>query len=97
MPVYGCSTCSRMISSSILPGGNPIAKTDPERWAQSWVFCPQCPTLVCERCASPDMLYCPRCYAALEVPTQEVLFEMYFGSKPPPDDDEASNENKPEG
>jgi hypothetical protein len=95
MAVYACSKCSRAISVSILPGGNPIAKADPENWAQSWLHCPDCPALICERCAPPGTEYCPLCYHALQEPSRDLLFELYFGFKPPPPGEEPPTEGPP--
>jgi DNA-directed RNA polymerase subunit RPC12/RpoP len=79
MPVYACSGCSRFISLSIGAGGNPVAKADPERWAQAWRRCLACAGLFCERCTSAEADVCPTCSGKLKVPDRELLFRIYFG------------------
>src|SRR5689334_1494008 len=60
MPAYACAGgCVRMISVSAIPGGNPVAKNDPENWALDYGRC--------ETCKSH---YCDRCMAKLAVPGQ---------------------------
>lgn len=42
--------CGRMISLSALPGGNPVALANPERWAVLHAFCGLCGRCMCDRC-----------------------------------------------
>lgn len=53
MPVYGCSAsaCERMISSSMFPGGSPVALANPEQWSLFGFSCPACRSMLCDRCA----------------------------------------------
>ncbi|MFD0724251.1 DUF4253 domain-containing protein [Lysobacter brunescens] len=53
MTVYGCATpdCKRMISSSIVPGGSPIAHANPEQWSLFGFSCGACNAMRCDRCA----------------------------------------------
>jgi hypothetical protein len=52
MPVAMCGTdgCGRLISISNIPGGNPVALADPERWATVYMVCGSCGTFFCDRC-----------------------------------------------
>lgn len=51
-----------MISVSSIPGGNPVAKNDPENWAVGYGRCDTCKAHWCDRClaklAPPE---CPDC------------------------------------
>lgn len=53
MAVYSCtaSGCERMISSSMVPGGSPIALARPEQWSLFGLSCAACKALLCDRCA----------------------------------------------
>jgi hypothetical protein len=42
--------CQRLISISAIPGGNPVALADPERWATKYVRCQKCGKFFCDRC-----------------------------------------------
>ncbi|MBL8912544.1 MAG: hypothetical protein JNM17_17760 [Archangium sp.] len=51
MPVLSCATgCPRLISVSAVPGGNPVAKEDPEHWAMIYGQCATCKSNYCDRC-----------------------------------------------
>jgi tetratricopeptide (TPR) repeat protein len=54
MTVLGCSgyRCTRLISVSEIPGGNPTALADPEHWAIRFTICSDCRRYYCDRCAS---------------------------------------------
>lgn len=60
MSVATCHHCGRMISISMIPGGNPVALEEPERWAASYASCPLCHRAYCDRCMAADPL-CPDC------------------------------------
>ncbi|NML45963.1 hypothetical protein HHL11_19605 [Ramlibacter sp. G-1-2-2] len=64
MAVLQCGACDRFISVSIAPGGNPVAKADPERWSLTRTLCPGCGYSLCDRCAPRGTTSCPRCKAA---------------------------------
>ena len=53
MAVYGCSLpdCKRMISSSIVPGGSPVAHANPTQWSLFGFSCSACKAMHCDRCA----------------------------------------------
>lgn len=67
MPVSFCQSCSRWISISRLPGGNPMAREDPERWATSYATCDVCHHTYCDRCVENAAGKCPGCGKRLEV------------------------------
>jgi tetratricopeptide (TPR) repeat protein len=52
MTVYGCSAwaCNRLISVSVIPGGNPTALAKPDRWAVRFSVCEDCKHTFCDRC-----------------------------------------------
>jgi hypothetical protein len=60
MPVFTCSSghCSRWISVSAIPGGNPTALADPERWATDYVRCAGCKRYLCDRCHRGEQCTC---------------------------------------
>lgn len=45
--------CSRLISISAVPGGNPVARRDPEGFATSYATCTDCQQTFCDRCFVP--------------------------------------------
>jgi hypothetical protein len=53
MAVYSCtsSDCERMISSSMVPGGSPVALAKPEQWSLFGLSCAACKAMLCDRCA----------------------------------------------
>jgi hypothetical protein len=68
MTVFRCSgaTCRRMISLSAIPGGNPVARRDPEGFATTFQACTNCRRLFCDRCARASRRWyrgpqCPEC------------------------------------
>lgn len=71
MAVYQCARgCSRLVSVSAVPGGNPVALADPEGYATRYVRCAGCGRHVCDRCAAqpPPVAApgpCPWCGGAL--------------------------------
>lgn len=82
MPAYACAGgCVRMISVSNIPGGNPVAKSDPENWAVSYGRCESCKAHWCDRClAKLPAPECPQC---------KTKFTM-FGVTPPPKPNDTS-------
>ncbi|GAA2794893.1 tetratricopeptide repeat protein [Crossiella cryophila] len=55
--------CQRMISVSKAPGGNPVARADPEHFAISFRICQDCHQNYCDRCLAGrgGLLRGPRC------------------------------------
>ena len=82
MAVYGCNGCKRMISVSLIPGGNPAVKENPELWAQSYQRCGKCEVMYCERCAPLSEEACKQCNSALVAPDTDTTNAMYFGNGP---------------
>lgn len=62
-----------MISVSAIPGGNPVAKNDPENWALDYGRCTTCNAHWCDRCIAK--LPAPEC------PKDKTKFTM-FGATP---------------
>jgi len=60
MTVFGCGSCSRFISVSVAPEGNPVALADPEHWATVFAVCDNCKKFFCDRCIG-DSRQCPKC------------------------------------
>lgn len=58
-----------MISVSAIPGGNPVAKNDPENWALDYGKCATCNAHWCDRCLKT--LPSPNC------PKDQTQFTMY--------------------
>jgi hypothetical protein len=58
--VCGCNRCFRLISGSVIPGGNPVALADPDLWTTSYQQCPDCLALYCDECSKHEPL-CPNC------------------------------------
>lgn len=51
MAVWRCSGgCGILISVSNFPGGNPVAKANPDKFATSYKVCPQCNAHYCDKC-----------------------------------------------
>ena len=65
MAVLQCGGCERFISVSVVPGGNPVALADPQRWSLTRRVCPSCARSLCDRCAPASASRCPLCQAAL--------------------------------
>lgn len=72
MPVAICAHqgCQRMISISDVPGGNPVARSDPEHWSLAYGRCERCGGFFCDRCLIENSGRCPECGVSvpLEVP-----------------------------
>jgi tetratricopeptide (TPR) repeat protein len=51
--ILSCSgwACARLISVSDVPGGNPVARKDPEHFSSDFQLCPDCHQSYCDRCA----------------------------------------------
>lgn len=84
MPVFSCRGCGKLISLSIIPGGNPAA-TDPQRWARVWRRCAACGALFCEPCNPGGASACAACDATeVRTPDADTRLAMYFPPAPPP-------------
>lgn len=88
MPVMSCSgvhPCQRLISISAVPGGNPVAKSDPEGYASHWALCAKCGGYTCDRCLSRQQGRC-KCGTGVRLlsePEQiRVAQDMSRGVKP---------------
>ncbi|MEV0295988.1 hypothetical protein [Nocardia sp. NPDC050710] len=62
--------CQRMLSVSVIPGGNPVARADPEHFAVDFLVCTKCRKGFCDRCLPPESAFhklrsCPECGADL--------------------------------
>lgn len=68
MAVAGCCECGKLISLSVIPGGNPVAKE--LGWATSWVACPDCGRARCDSCFALDPR-CPNCPGPRKPPSEE--------------------------
>jgi hypothetical protein len=67
MPIGMCAGCSRMISISRLPGGNPIARQYPDMYAAEYAKCDRCNKTYCDRCVANAGGKCPGCGKRLEI------------------------------
>lgn len=88
MPVMKCSgvsPCSRMISVSAVPGGNPAALQDPAGFALVWALCAACGTYTCDRCLNLQHGRCT-CGASVRITTAperiSIAQELIMGKKP---------------
>jgi hypothetical protein len=72
MAVYLCPGCSRNISVSWLPGGNPIAQANGWLDYRECNYCPKCQSLVCPACAPESKLVCPKCGGQLQDPDPKM-------------------------
>ncbi|MDT3443213.1 MULTISPECIES: tetratricopeptide repeat protein [unclassified Pseudofrankia] len=75
MAVYYCSAyfCDRMISVSMMPGGNPVAHANPGSFAGQHMICGDCKRRFCHQCVQAkarwfDAALCPRCLGTLTDP-----------------------------
>jgi tetratricopeptide (TPR) repeat protein len=61
--ILSCSgwSCSRLISVSDVPGGNPVARDDPEHYSIDFLICPDCHSAFCDRCVPRSPLHAARC------------------------------------
>ncbi|MET7398989.1 tetratricopeptide repeat protein [Dactylosporangium sp. NPDC005572] len=57
--ILACSGwgCNRLISVSSVPGGNPVARADPEHYAMQFQICPDCHKNFCDRCVPKGRLF----------------------------------------
>lgn len=85
MPVFPCSgpACERLISVSAIPGGNPTALAEPEKWAVVHSRCSQCSKRYCDRCVAKDPTlstgHCLACQGALAAPPADEAMKMMTG------------------
>jgi hypothetical protein len=74
-----------MISVSVVPGGNPTALADPERFATIHRACTSCGNRFCDRCIGKnDVLLrgtCSSCGAKLADPPADEALKIIFGEK----------------
>ncbi len=88
MPVFPCSGpgCERLISVSAIPGGNPTALAEPEKWAIVHRRCGGCSKRYCDRCVAKDATLsvgkCLNCGSALEAPPGDEAMKMMMGGAP---------------
>lgn len=61
MTINICPTCNRFISLSAIPGGNPVAKENPDTMAMHYAKCENCGLIHCDRCVEKNNFYCPNC------------------------------------
>jgi hypothetical protein len=61
MTLILCHQCSKAISMSILPGGNPIARAQPDFFALRYGRCQRCGRVYCDRCITAAGDQCPGC------------------------------------
>jgi tetratricopeptide (TPR) repeat protein len=61
--VLSCSgwSCTRLISISEVPGGNPVARNDPEHFCVAFLVCPDCHAAFCDRCVPRSPFHTARC------------------------------------
>jgi hypothetical protein len=77
MAVYSCARCGRLISLSIILGGNPATKMGEDLWAGAWRQCLDCKRLWCDACTK-DSQGCPDCAGALWIPDAEGRMALMF-------------------
>lgn len=68
--------CDRLLSVSRIPGGNPVAKRDPEHWAVVFWRCDTCRGHYCDRCVKSRLMRAPVCVdcgGRLAKPDMEAL------------------------
>lgn len=84
MPVMSCAgtaPCKRFVSVSAVPGGNPSAKADPERFASEWTRC-TCGKYTCDRCLQRqgDKCTCGSTAHLLDEPARiQIAMDMMLG------------------
>jgi hypothetical protein len=91
MPVFSCSGpgCQRLISVSAIPGGNPTALAEPERFAVVHQRCSSCGQRFCDRCMEKDEKLkhgeCASCGARLAEPPKDEAMKIMTGEQPADD------------
>jgi predicted nucleic acid-binding Zn-ribbon protein len=75
-----------MISISDVPGGNPVARADPEHWSLAYGRCEKCGGIFCDRCLMENSGRCPQCGVSvqLEVPEGVELSPPSSPAEPVP-------------
>jgi hypothetical protein len=81
VPCSGEKPCSRQISISQVPGGNPVANANPEVYAASWTRC-ACGAYTCDRCLAAQSGKC-RCGQAASVLSERERIDIALGGPPP--------------
>jgi hypothetical protein len=61
MGINICPSCNRFISLSEIPGGNPVAKDDPDVIAMYYAKCENCGFIYCDHCVEKNNNHCPNC------------------------------------
>ena len=85
MPVFYCSGpgCERMISVSAIPGGNPTALAEPDKFAIVHRRCSGCGKRFCDRCIDKsDQMKsgaCAACGSALADPPPDEALRIMLG------------------
>jgi hypothetical protein len=86
VPTADCSGegCTRYISISMIPGGNPEALSDPEKWATQYMRCAECGSYFCDRCLRKSRhktsgLRCASCGGELYMPGDDEGLRMFAG------------------
>jgi hypothetical protein len=67
MTVAICGKCNKLISISNIPGGNPIAKSDPDTWALAYGRCDRCGGVYCDKCIKDNLDKCPGCGRSIKI------------------------------
>jgi len=67
MALAMCAGCSKMLSISRLPGGNPMAKAYPDMFAMAYGSCDRCDKRYCDQCINNAGGKCPGCGKRLAV------------------------------
>ncbi len=67
MALAMCAGCSKMLSISRLPGGNPMAKAYPDMFALAYGTCDRCDKRYCDQCIGSAGGKCPGCGKRLAI------------------------------
>lgn len=67
MPVSMCAKCRKLISISNIPGGNPVAKANPDLWALEHGRCDRCEGVYCDKCIEENLNKCPGCSRNIKI------------------------------
>jgi hypothetical protein len=73
MSINICPTCNRLISLSAIPGGNPVARENPDVMTMYYARCEKCDYIHCARCVEKNNGCCPKCgnKVTIQGPPQE--------------------------
>lgn len=67
MTIIGCHGCHMCISISIMPGGNPLAKANPDKFTIKYGRCGRCGRTYCDKCIMSKHNKCPGCGRSIEI------------------------------